>query len=47
MSNTIDPEVLDRLLEILDKPYKCAKLGILDLESKFLQLNGSFLYWKS
>jgi hypothetical protein len=34
MVEAIDPEILGRLLEILDKPYKYAKLGILDLESK-------------
>lgn len=34
MVEAIDPEIVERLLEILDKPYKYAKLGILDLESK-------------
>ncbi len=34
MSNQIDPEVMEKLLKLLDKPYKRAKLGILNLESK-------------
>lgn len=34
MAKAIDPDVIDKLLELLDKPYKRAKLGVLDLESK-------------
>lgn len=41
--NAIDPDIVSRLLEILDKPYKLAKIGIFNLMSESKEYSPSLM----
>lgn len=43
ISNAINPEVQERLLELLDKPYRYAKISVSNLESNSMKYNSFYV----